>query len=85
MTKKALYSTIEVAKILHLSRIEVFRKIKSGKIIADKIGRNYVISHESLLEALGKTIGNHKKIEIEKTIDRAMREYEEAFKKLGKE
>ncbi len=85
MTKKALYSTVEVANILHLSRVEVFRRIKAGKIKAEKIGRNFVIPHESLLEALGKTIGSHKKMEIEKTIDRAMKEYEEAFKKLGKE
>ena len=83
--KKNMYSTQEVANILHLSRIEVFRKIKAGKIKAEKIGRNYVIPYESLEEILGETIGNQKKREIEKVIDKALKEYGEAFKKLSKE
>ena len=80
-----MYSTQEVANILHLSRIEIFRKIKAGKIKAEKIGRNYVIPHESIEEILGETIGNQKKREIEKVIDKALKEYGEAFKKLSKE
>ena len=80
-----MYSTSEVANILHLSRIEIFRKIKAGKIKAEKIGRNYVIPFESLEEALGTTIGIHKKEEIESVIDKALEEYGETFKKLSKE
>ena len=80
-----MYSTQEVANILHLSRIEVFRKIKAGKIKAEKIGRNYVIPYESLEEILGETIGTNNRKEIEKVIDKALKEYGEAFKKLSKE
>ena len=83
--KKNMYSTAEIANILHLSRIEVFRKIKAGKIKAEKIGRNYVIPHDSIEEILGETIGTHKKEEIEKVIDKAMKEYGETFKRLSKE
>ena len=83
--KKNMYSTQEVANILHLSRIEVFRKIKAGKIKAEKIGRNYVIPYESLEEILGEKIGKNKRKEIEKVIDKALKEYGEAFKKLSKE
>ena len=82
---KNLYSTSEVANILHLSRIEIFRRIKSGKIKAQKIGRNYVITREAITEVLGETIGEKKKEEIEKVIDKALKEYGETFKKLGKE
>lgn len=39
-------STAELAKLLHVSRIAVFKKIQSGKIKAFKIGRNYVIPME---------------------------------------
>lgn len=85
MTIKTLYSTSEVASILHLSRIEIFRKIKTGKIRAQKIGRNYVITHDALTEILGKSIGSHRKEEIEKSIDKALKEYGDVFKKLGKE
>ncbi len=85
MTKKALYSTSEAAVILRLSRIEVFRKIKAGKIKAEKIGRNYVISYDSLTEALGKIVGTNKRMDIDRAIDRAMKEYGETFQKLAKE
>src|SRR3989338_2240547 len=40
---KKLLSTIEVAKILGISRVAVFKKIKSGSIKAQKVGRNFVI------------------------------------------
>lgn len=82
---KKMYSTIEAAKILRLSRIEVFRKIKNGKIKAEKVGRNYVISHDSLMEALGKLIGTSKKEKIEEAVRRAVKEYGPTFKKLAEE
>ncbi|MFA6340680.1 MAG: helix-turn-helix domain-containing protein [Candidatus Paceibacterota bacterium] len=80
-----MYSTLEVANILHLSRVAIFQKIQSGEIKAQKVGRNYVIPYESLEEILGKTIGTTKKEEIEKAVDRAIHEYGDVFKKLGKE
>lgn len=82
---KSMYSTTEVANILHISRIEVFRRIKKGKIKAEKIGRNYIVSHESLAEALGNTLGSAKKKEIENAIDQALKDYGEVFKKLSRE
>ena len=82
---KKMYSTIEAAKILQLSRIEIFRKIKSGKIKAERVGRNYVIEHNDLLEALGKIVGSSKKERIEDAVKRAMKEYGKTFKKLSEE
>ena len=82
---KEFYSTTEVSRILNISRISVFNRIKLGKIKATKVGRNFVISHESLLEALGATIGIQKKKDIEQAIDRAMKDYEATFRKLSKE
>ena len=82
---KKLYSTSEVATILKQSRIEVFRKIKSGKIKAEKVGRNYVVSRESLMEALGKVVGDKNKNDIEAAIEKALKQYGGAFRLLGKE
>lgn len=82
---KVLYSTKEVADILHLSRVEVFRKIKAGKIKAEKIGRNFVVHQKDLVEILGKTLGENKKANIKEVVERVLREYEEAFRKLSKE
>lgn len=82
---KEFYSTTEIARILRISRISVFNRIKSGKIRAEKIGRNYIVSHKALLEALGKTIGQEKKKNIERAVDKALGDYRLAFKLLGRE
>lgn len=82
---KKHYSTAEVARILHISRVSVFNRIKNGRIKAEKVGRNYIVSHEGLSEALGKSIGQEKKDNIEKALNKALKEYEEVFKLLGRE
>ena len=79
------YSTSEVANIMHMTRVGVFKRIKNGKIKAEKVGRNYVVTHEDLLEALGKSIGSEKKRNIEKAVDKAIKEYGKTFEALGKE
>ena len=82
---KEYYSTIEAANILRVSRITVFQWIKSKKIEATKVGRNYVISHSAVLEKLGKTIGTKKKKAVEVAIDKALKDYGKTFRLLGKE
>lgn len=82
---KKYYSTIEAAKILHVSRVAVLKSIKSKRLKAEKVGKNYIISHQDLLEALGKSIGQMKKEGIEKALNKALKEYGETFKLLGRE
>lgn len=82
---KEYYSTSEVAQILHLSRIAVFNRIKKDTLKAEKIGRNYIISREHLLEALGKSVGKENKANIERAVDKAVKEYAKTFKLLEKE
>lgn len=43
-------SVAELAKMLGISRIAVFNKIKKGQIPAEKIGRAYAISMEDVSE-----------------------------------
>lgn len=82
---KEYYSTIEVANIFRVSRKTIFMWIKTGKIKATKVGRNFIVPHSSIIEKLGKTLGTEKKAEIEGSIDRAMKDYEQTFRQLGKE
>lgn len=82
--EKDYYSTTETAKILNVSRKTVFQWSRDGKIKATKVGKNYIIPHSAILEKLGKTLGKDKKAEIEKSIDRAMKEYKQTFKMLGR-
>jgi len=84
MTKE-YHSTIEAANIFRVSRKTVFKWIQDGKLKAIKVGRNYVISHDDIVEKLGKTLGIEKKIAIESAIEKAIQDYEQTFRKLGKE
>lgn len=85
MEKKKLFSTMEIAKILGISRIAVFKKIKSGEIKAAKVGRNYVISDEILNQVLGNKITGKQKREIEKAVHKTVKEYGDVLKRLGRE
>lgn len=44
----------ELAKELGLSRIDVYQKVKAGKIKAEKVGRNFVVSQQSVYSNLPK-------------------------------
>ena len=48
MKNKRFLSTIELGKILGISRVAVYKKIKAGKIKAMKVGRNFAINRKDL-------------------------------------
>ncbi len=83
--KNNTLSTIEVAKILGISRVAVFKKIKAGQIKAKKIGRNFVISRDDLPQVLGTVLSKSGKRQIEKAVDKTISEYSETLKLLGQE
>lgn len=83
--EKNFFSTTEVAEILGISRIAVFRKIKSGKIKAEKAGRGFVISREELDNFLGSVLSKESKQIIDEAVKKAVREYHETLKLLGQE
>lgn len=82
---KNLLSTTDVAKLLGISRIAVFKKIKSGQIKATKVGRNFVIDKNELPEILGTVLTENARREIDASVDRTIEEYSETLKLLGKE
>ncbi|MBI2626128.1 MAG: helix-turn-helix domain-containing protein [Candidatus Nealsonbacteria bacterium] len=81
---KELLSTIEVAKILGISRVAVFKRIKLGRIKAKKVGRNFVIDKKDLGDILGGELTPRSKEEIEKAVKKTVQEYGETLKMLGK-
>jgi len=83
---KTLFSTLEVANILGVSRVTVFNRIRSGEINALKVGRAYLISKEELNRYLGKEeLTEERKQEISQNIDLILSEYGNALKMLGNE
>jgi len=81
---KEFLSTSEVAKLLGISRIAVFKKIQSGDMRARKIGRNFAVDRKDL-DVLGTVLRNNKKQEIERAVQKTVTEYGETLRLLGKE
>lgn len=83
METEDFISTTELAKILGISRVAVFKKIKSGKIKATRVGRNFIIAKKELGGILEKELSRKKKEEIEKAVKKTVEEYGETLKMLG--
>jgi excisionase family DNA binding protein len=84
--KKQEYLTIpQLAKMLGISRIAVYRKVRKGQIKARKIGRNYAIPREAFGISRGRPLSARAKKEIDAVIQRVVREYGETLRLLGRE
>ncbi len=84
--KKSEYLTIpQLAKILGISRIAVYRKVKKGQIKAVKIGRTYAIPQKQIAAISGKTLHQKDKKEIDRAVAKTIKEYGHTLKLLGSE
>ena len=85
-SKKGEYISIpELAKILGVSRIAVYKRVKSGQIKAVRIGRIYAIPRKYVLDTIGKELSEERKAEIDKAVHKTVKEYGEVLKLLGRE
>ncbi len=84
---KIFFSAPEVAKLMKVSRATIASKIRQGFIKGEKIGRNYIIPREEIEHLLGyKTNLTEKdKEEVNMAVERAVKEYGQAIRMLGKE
>lgn len=41
--EKNFYTVSELAKLLGISRISVFKRVKQGSIVGQKLGRNFIV------------------------------------------
>jgi excisionase family DNA binding protein len=80
------YVTIpQLAKILGVSRITIYKKVKNGEIEAIRIGRIYAIPKKFISEILGETLSIKTKKLINEAVSRTVQEYGEVLIKLGNE
>ncbi len=85
MAKQTYITIPRLAKLLGLSRIEVYRKVRKGQIKAERIGRMYVITDKEVAHILGKEPTPKDKRQIEKAVEKAVKDYGEVLRKLGEE
>lgn len=83
MKNKDFFSTAELAKILGISRVAVFNKIKKGKIKAVKVGRSFIIAKKDLEDILSVGISDSDKEKIDQAVKKTVKEYGETLKMLG--
>lgn len=83
--EKTFYTTKEVSELLGVSRVTVFKQIKSGNIKAQKVGHNYIILKEDLPEILNKSLKDFDKSNIQDAVKKVVDEYGETLKLLGRE
>ena len=85
---KKYISTAEAAKLLGISRIAVYKRIKTGRLKAEKFGRNFVVDINKLgndNDIVIETKPSEKKEQIDRTMEKVWSQYSEALKKLGDE
>lgn len=86
MTTEKRYVTVpELAKLLGVSRITIYNRVKKGQIPATKIGKTYVITDKTVAEVLGHKLTERGKARIDAAVRKTVQEYGEVLKKLGRE
>jgi len=85
MEKNKYISISQLAKILGISRIAVYKKVKKGQIRSIRIGRSFAIPQKYVADILGKTLQEKDKKEIDNAVRKTVKEYGEVLKLLGRE
>lgn len=82
--KDKYLSTMQAAKLMGISRVAVLKQIKSGKLRATRIGRNYVIDRNDL-SGIYRTITPGDKKRVSSAVKKVVKQYGPTLKKLGRE
>jgi excisionase family DNA binding protein len=85
MSDKRYVTIPELARLLGVSRIAIYNRVKKGQIPATKIGRTYVITDQTIAYILGKEVTRSGKSRIDAAVRKTVQEYGEVLKQLGKE
>jgi excisionase family DNA binding protein len=82
---KDYYTVKEFADLIGVSRVTIFKKIKSEQIKAEKIGRNYIIYKKDLSGMFGNTLTQEGKDDIKLGVAKVLEDYGDTIRMLGKE
>lgn len=75
----------QLARMLGMSRITVYKKVKSGDIKAVKAGHTYIISDKEVSRVLDTKLTGTAKRQIERAVKKTVEEYGEVLERLGNE
>ena len=84
--KKDRYITLpQLAQLLGISRIAVYKKVKKGQIKAVRIGKSFAVSQKQIANILEKSLLEKDKKEIDAAVKKTVKEYGKVLKLLGSE
>ena len=75
----------QLAEMLGISRIAVYKKVKAGQIPAAKVGRVYVISDRTVNDVLQKALRPRDKQRVDRVVKKVVRDYGDVLKRLARE
>lgn len=81
---KRLLTVSEVSKKIGLSRMQVIRQIREGKILAQRVGRSYVIPEDGL-PGIYRKISEAERKRVGEAVHRVLLEYGDVIRRLGRE
>jgi len=76
-------TTSQLAKLLDISRVAVYKKIKKGQIKAIRPGRNYLISKDDLTGVLDDNLTFAQKESVAQAVKKTVEDYGETLRLLG--
>ncbi|QAT16238.1 hypothetical protein BU251_00040 [Candidatus Velamenicoccus archaeovorus] len=89
MEEKEYFSIAQAAKILKISRIAVYKKVKKGQLPAIRIGKIYAVPKEDIIRKVrgikGRSLKPEEKAKIKMAVNKTLREYGDVLKRLGEE
>ncbi|MHC4365356.1 MAG: helix-turn-helix domain-containing protein [Planctomycetota bacterium] len=85
MSKRGYITIPQLAKMLGVSRIAVYKKVKKGQIKAERIGRSFAIPQKYVSRILGEALPKEDKSAIDRAVKKTVTEYGEALRLLGNE
>jgi len=83
--REPYFTLPQVASLLGISRIAVYRKVKSGQIPARRIGRNFAVARAALAPLLGTELTAPARRRLDRAVRKTVREYGEVLLKLGRD
>jgi excisionase family DNA binding protein len=84
--KQSKYMSVpQLAKILGVSRVTVYKWVRDGVIPAAKVGRTYVITDKTVNEIIGRSVSPSGERQIEQAVRKAVQEYGDVLRRLAKE
>ena len=85
MTTENYITIPQLAKLLGVSRVTIYNRVKKGQIPAERIGRDYFITDQTVQEILGRKLTDRGKKRIDEAVHRTVSEYADALKLLARE